>query len=414
VLRYPAWLFGSRFIWLVRLDGALDPRVSVSRAQLSGVRATYQQADGAWVQVAADVARVVQIAGAWYLLIEGARTNANPNPRGEGFVTGVIGSGGSLPTGWVGTSLSGGAAATIVGSQTIAGVDCLLIRFAGTPNATIGRGIEFGPTDTVTAGTVLTNSLFVALTAGALTNVSPFTLRTNTEGGTVFTPNASLTRYTATRIMSNTAANTTLRWNYLDTVTAVDFTLALGWPQREMGASFASTPILPPVGTPGAAQRGADVVTAALQALGLPPSARAGIVADVLAPQVAPSGVDQMIWQVDGGDDGTRLGLRNAAGGATVLPFQTVGGSTTDGTSPGNLTALTRARVSAALDGAGRIAASLSGAAVRSQAGGPAGALTTLRLGNNQAGTAALFGYLGNVRVLPAVPGDGRLPALSA
>jgi hypothetical protein len=391
--------------------GRLYAGLGLQRGQVTS-RATALGADGVtWSEFAADQPRFH--GAARRLLVEGQRTNANPNPRAEGAVAGVLGSPGALPTGWVGTALSGGAVATILGTSRIDGVDCLLIRFNGTPNAISGRGIECGPTDTVAVGTLLTNSIFVALYAGTLTNVSALTLRTNTETGTVFTPTATLTRYTATRTMTNTGANTTLRWNYLDTSTPVDFTLAIGWPQREMGAAFASTPILPAVGAPAASTRGADLVTAALGDLGVAATGAGTLLLTGMIPQAAPAGTPQVVAQVDTGTDASAFALRQAAGGTGLVLGRSLSGATADSTSPGSVAAGAAFQCGVALNGAGRGAAAVP-TAVQAVTGGPASGLAMLRLGAAAGGAQALFGELGSAAILPFAMPEVNLPAAVA
>ena len=228
---------------------ALDPRVTFIRAS----SATYVDASGTWREVTNNVPRFDHnptTKESLGLLVEAQRTNLNTNPRAEGSTVGVPG---GVPSAWsVPTMLR-----EIVGQTTINGVDGLLVRFNGIPTDTGLQEIN-NNSDTVSIGTTVTNSLFVALVAGTLTNVSSFILRCSGEsGGTTFTPTGTLTRYVNTRVTTSTSSSTTLRWNYLDTVTPVDFTLFVGWLQREH-AEFATSPILPPVSTLAASTRAAD------------------------------------------------------------------------------------------------------------------------------------------------------------
>lgn len=90
---------------------------------------------------------------------------------------------------------------------------------------------------------------------------------------TARTPNATLTRFATTTTMVNAGiiyASSDVLLGFTSGL-AVDATLDVGWPQLEQvgGANFASTPILPPVSTPGASTRGADVLTSTTAALGL-------------------------------------------------------------------------------------------------------------------------------------------------
>lgn len=233
----------------------VDPRVSFSRAG----GATYLDAYGNWQEVPENMPRFDHDPTTGVcrgLLIEPQATNRNTNPRCEGFSVGVIGSGGALPTGWGGPSST--VTREILGTTVINGVTCLLIRFTGVPGTTgpiewrVGSGGE-----TTTVGTRVINSVFVALVAGTLTNVGGFSLRTEGSAQTGFTPSATLQRIVNNRVITGTTSATIIRYNYTDTVTAVDYTLAVGWPQRQH-EDILSTPILPPVGTLAQSTRGSD------------------------------------------------------------------------------------------------------------------------------------------------------------
>jgi hypothetical protein len=189
--------------------------------------------------------------------------------------------------------------------------------------------------------------------------------------------------------------------------------LRIGWPQLEIGA-FASSPILPAVGTPAASTRGADLVTATLASLGIGANGACTVLVSAMLPQAAPAGVDQMLVQLDDGTDANRYRLRNLAGGLALVAGEVVAGSPSDAASAGSFVAGTPFRAGIAIDGAGRIAASFNGGAVQAVTGGPTSGLTILRLGNNAAATAGLFGEVGTLRVLRYALGDAALAAAVA
>lgn len=212
--------------------------------------------DGALVQVPADTLAWdfdPATAAPLGLAFAGARTNRNTNPRGSyaalpSFPTTTP------PDGWGSFNVSG-LSREIVGYQTISGVQCVFCRFIGTPTVT-GAWIWSigGPGESVAVGTVVTNQAFIALVGGSLANASGFQLRTEAAGASDFTPTATLQRIVARQVTTEASALTSLRWFNTDTVTPVDFTLAIGLPQREY-APFSSDPILPPIGSPGVSTR---------------------------------------------------------------------------------------------------------------------------------------------------------------
>jgi hypothetical protein len=191
---------------------------------------------------------------------------------------------------------------------------------------------------------------------------------------------------------------------------AIDFTLRIAAPQLELAAST-STPILPPVGTPGASTRGADIVTATLASLGIGANGACTILGVAMLPQNAPAGTDQVLVQIGDGSDANRFRLRNAAGGATILAGRVTGGVAVDAASLGSMTAGTPFRVGVSIDGTGRIASCLDGGAVQVATGGPTSGLTTLWVGNNAASTAPMFGEVGVLTVMPLALADAELQA---
>ena len=148
-----------------------------------------------------------------------------------------------LYSGRTASGLPNGVPRTIVGTGTVDGLDYIDIRYNGTPTGTGANTIVFEPAVTVAIGEIWSLSIFVALVGGALTNVSGFTLRAGGEGGTNYTPNATLTRWTDTQVRSATAGALTLRWNWT-ALAAVDVTFRFAAPQRTLGAQM-----LPPIRT---------------------------------------------------------------------------------------------------------------------------------------------------------------------
>lgn len=171
------------------------------------------------------------------LLIEVDRTNII---RNNTMVGAAVGTPGTLPTNWV-YSLGGGIAQEIVGVGTVNGINYIDVRCYGTAASTSGRILSMEANTISTAGFTWTTSAWVALVGGSLNGVSSFTMRSAAEVvGTVFTPNAVLTRYVNVRTLAGISVAPVIRWNALNTVTPIDFTLRIGMPQQELGASVSS------------------------------------------------------------------------------------------------------------------------------------------------------------------------------
>jgi hypothetical protein len=192
----------------------------------------------------------------------------------------------------------------------------------------------------------------------------------------------------------------------------IDLTVWVGWPQMEQ-VTFASTPILPPVGTPGVSTRGADIVTASLASLGIPASGACTVLWSGMLPQAPPTGLDQTLLTLSDGTDSNRIRLRNTSGGNSIVGGRVTGGSAADAATVGTMTPGTPFRAGLTHNGAGRAAFNFNGGATQFVTGAPT-AFTNLHLGNNVSGTAPMFGQTAYLRVIPDAVPDETLAALVA
>lgn len=204
--------------------------------------------------------------------LEPGRTNQIPNSAVLGMIAGTPG---TLPTGW--TIINGtGFTRTVLEPFVQRGITHFAVRHNGTPDAS-AIGYNFG---IATGGNVVpalpdqvwTFSIWMALLAGSFTNISVFRLiidfrdSTNTVLRTdsvdvmpaMITAGANTQRYTFTcnpapantdRVQARVVATTTIG-------AAIDYTIAYGLPQLELG-SFATSPI---VTTGSALNRAADII----------------------------------------------------------------------------------------------------------------------------------------------------------
>lgn len=184
-------------------------------------------------------------------------------------------------------------------------------------------------------------------------------------------------------------------------------------PQLELGA-FASTPILPPVGAPGASARGTDIVTAPLSSLGIGSNGACTVLWRGVIPQAAQAGASQTIFQMEGvNGDGDRFAVRNPSNTSNVVPFRVTAGVIADSAA----TAFTPGvafRWGMTIRGDGTAAFSFNGGAAIAVLGGPTAGFTTFRLGTTATGTNAIFGTTERLQVLPRVVSDADLAALVA
>jgi len=205
------------------------------------------------------------------LLIEEYRANYIRNPRAEGAVVN-----GAYPTNW--NVLNNNTInPSVFGFGTENGIPYIDMRYQGT--ATVGvTDLGFESTQYIAAltGQVWSESWFIRLVGGSLTNVTSMQLRvventnvntyiTETLSSAITTPTTaplSTQRFTFSPTLNGGAATAFVYPNFRVTTAAgaVDFTLRIGAPQIEQG-SFVTSVILPAVSAPGFTARGAEEPT---------------------------------------------------------------------------------------------------------------------------------------------------------
>ena len=174
-------------------------------------------------------------------------------------------SAGTLPTNW-GTSNSSGLSPAVIAIGTVQGINYIDLQIAGVGTGITNLNIEGTTQIAALQNQVWTQSSFLGLTSGSLTNISYMTLtisERNSGGGgllsdsSVVTPTSALARYGNTQTLSNASTAYVLPQIVVTEAGAVNITLRIGWPQLELG-SFTTSPI---VTTNAAVTRAADVVT---------------------------------------------------------------------------------------------------------------------------------------------------------
>lgn len=377
------------------LRDALAAPCVFARPQV-GSLATVAGANGIWSESLANVARFV--GAGQRLLIEGQRTNHFANPRGEGAVVGLLGAGGSWPTGWGGGAVFSGLSLEVVGQGVASGMTYTRLRLSGTSDGTASRATS-SYSAPATLGQPVTNGVFSRLVSGSAAGLSvQVEVREYAGGSPGAVSGASLPLATSwgrgviSRVMTDPATTSgryTTRFSGSNGV-AYDVVFDIANPSIE-AAPFASTPILPPVGTPFAATRGADRVTAGLAGLGIGANGAGTFLWSGAIAQTAPAGQDQTILQVDGGASTEAFALVNLAGGTQIALRRVLAGVATQ-LVLGSVAAGTDFRLGMALDGTGRAIASLNGGTAAEVTGGAVGGFTTLRVGSDATGDRALFG----------------------
>jgi hypothetical protein len=396
--------------------GAITSPLTLTRAQTGGAVATGQPLD--WQTYSADTPRFVAPNGG--LLIEGQRTNSIRNPRFVGGAPGVV------PTNMVLTVSSNGISAAIDGIGTEYGLPYIDITLTGTATATSFINLMLEGTQAIAA--TVGQSWAVSAFNRAL-SVIPDGCRVrldwserNASGvviagqtGSLTTPESTLNRFSS--VFTNGAALTAFGVPAIVIrsalgVTHAGTTIRFYAPQAELGA-FASTPILPPIDTPGASTRGADLVSASLSDLGVGGNGACTVLWTGRIPQNAPASADQAIFQLDTGATTDRHFVFNAAGGATIQLVCQVSGSTVGSGTAGTMTAGTLFRLGLSADGAGRVALCFNGATPVAVTGAASSALTRLLVGTGT-GSDEMFGETTRFIVLPQAMPDAELQAAVA
>jgi hypothetical protein len=387
--------------------------VTFSRAQAAGAVSTAFAADGVTLEeYGADAPRFNGTARR--MLFGGQRTNAIRNPRAHGAVAGTPG---TPPTNWSISLANNGISSEIVGGGTENGVPGFYLRFFGT--ATANALFEVTPEPNFinipgSVGQIHTHGIFHRLTAGSLSGFSSINLEVLDRGGAGtpgttlnITPSAGLARSSLTRTITEAGTTgITFRCNVRVTSGAtVDATIFFGAPQSELG-SFASTPILPPIGTPGASTRGQDNLTASFGTLF--PSGVGTVLASVMIPTQSP--VSQHIFALNL-DATNRIIIFNPANTNNIVLNRSILGATTS-IILGAHTLGTLFRAGMTFDGA-TITGNFDGGTNQALAGQPGG-LTTLRVGADGGGAFNLFGEVGYLDTLPYVIPPANLPAAVA
>jgi hypothetical protein len=236
--------------------------------------ATYFDATGTLQSAAIDVPRFdynPATLAAQGFLIEESRTNSIRNNTMQGAVAGTPG---TAPTNWQATVSLNGITREIIGVGTESGITYIDVKYSGTPTANTTFQIIFEANNQIaaTSGQTWTQSQFMRLAAGALTNVTSFLMvlsgrdsggaSTGEQFSDTITPTSaglSSQRETLTGTFFNAATafvRPSLQFNVTNGA-AIDITLRIGLPQLEQGA-FA-TSVIPTTTT--ALTRAADVAS---------------------------------------------------------------------------------------------------------------------------------------------------------
>lgn len=384
------------------LPNYLNPAFTFTRASA----ASFFNDAGNLVEVGNNVPRLSS-AG---LLLEGQRTNGGNNPRGEGGVVGTS----TQPTNWS-VFAAGGLTTTFAARGVENGRNYVDRRISGTTTGTFYVSVFHNPAFAVTAGQPTTGSVWVSVVGGSLANIGTLIQQVRWSSGSIteatLTPTATPARFIATGIApaDATSAFHAFGLSFANGV-AIDVTLRFSWPQAESGASFASSPILPPVGTPGASTRLADNVTATgAQFVALFPNGVGTVLVRATLPVLSPTGSTNQVLLSIGPDVANRIVAFNPAGSTNLSVGRSIGNSyVSAGT--GAITAGAPFTFGLTSDGT-TLSASINGGVLLTAAGVPP--FQRLVIGADANLGTPMFGTINSLRALPRAVSDAELRALS-
>jgi hypothetical protein len=217
----------------------------------------------------------------------------------------------------------------------------------------------------------------------------------------------------ATGTLTGTGANDRVTLPFTPSAGSLTLTVsgAVSLWQLELGA-FATTPVLHPIGTPGAATRGQDFVTAPLSALDIPASGACTVLMRaVFNNSVGAGQANQSLLTLDDGTSANGFRLRAGVVSDVIVATRALAGAGNNSASSGAYTPGAVFRTGATIDGTGAMRVFTAGGSVQGVTGGPTSGLTTMRLGINGVGGGAMNGEILTMRLLPQPLSDTDLQA---
>ena len=396
-------------------SGVLDSRVTFTRSST----ATYFNSFVSLVTAPTNVPRLdfnPSTLAAQGLLIEESRVNSI---RNSAMIGAVAGTPGNLPINWVALGAGlGTLTQQIVGTGTSAGITYIDVKISGTTSTT-SFGIQFESYTQIAAATGQnwTSSIYVALIAGATTNLTVnhrvqertalgVSLANTTVDITASLTSSLLNRFTNPRVFNQatTAFSTNDITLFFSSGVAIDITLRIGLPQLEQGA-FA-TSVIPT--TTAAVTRSADVASVNTLTPWFNATEGTLYAESFLTRQSATAGTNVFyIWNTSTSE--IKLYYRGSGTtGATVVDATV---NQADLTPTGVLTANTVAKLSLAYKANDFAASGNGGAAVTDATGTvPAGMSQVLLGGPN----GVLNGYIRRITYYPRRLSNAELQTITA
>lgn len=374
--------------------GAIDPRGVFTRVGAG----TARRPSGIWQEIVTGAPRFDHDAQALGLMVGASRITTIPNPRAEG---GTPGTPGTMPTGWGWTNVPTGMSTEFVGQVTVNGLPGGRFRLFGTNTTGATQQVTLGPAfPTGIAGVPYAAEFRARLADGTMAGITRQRRRLRSNGGSPLdlAPDLSPGIDGTLRTYFLTITGNTGTANVWDAVlfdvaagVAVNATFDFVAWNLQQGGNFPTSPILPAVGSPAAATRGAEQLVFNLADFVASTGATTGTL--VMAGRTA-AGVGAAAQAAVTMDDGTasnQVVLTREVGRAMRAQVTVGGASQATATSVATVADQTDL-VAAIAWSAGDLAISLNGAAPVTAAPGSVPTLSRLVLAGWE-GTVARVAY---------------------
>jgi hypothetical protein len=155
----------------------------------------------------------------------------------SGIVLGVIGSGGSLPTGWGIDQGQPGTTLEVVGYGIEEGLNYIDLKFSGTTSTTNRWLVRPGNAVTLTSGVTYNSSVYAKTISGTPTDYRQFSVFGGGSGASLSGINSTLTRYSGSSAAGSTGTyypRLDIGYNSIGTV--MNFTIRVAGFQAEVGS----------------------------------------------------------------------------------------------------------------------------------------------------------------------------------
>jgi hypothetical protein len=348
------------------------------------------------------------------LLVEESRVNSVPNSTMVGAVAGTPG---TLPNYWS-YDASAGLTQSVIGSGYESGIPYVDVQWSGTSSSNVTDLFDIATFITASTGQTWSASKYIRLVGGTMTNVTgmQITIETfNSSSAQIGEPNLTLAtlptsaplasqRSSFAATLSGAVASIRTRTLiYINSGSAINFTLRFGAPQLELGSFVTS--FIPT--SNAAATRAADIASMAISSFAN--QSASTLMAEVAPGTVTPNNYDVIAWIDNNTNGSNNIALLNTPTSNPPVKFYAVAGSTGQPSSSFAYTTIGAVMKGAITVTPSLTSAAFNGGAVTVSATGTLGAIATLRIGNSISQNGAWNGWIRRLNYWPRALSNNEL-----